>query len=547
MEYTERTNHCRNKKRRADTRSCSRVLLRDRQAGSVLFLTLISLAILWESGRVQALQNTLPPWTRSTATKNCFQHAFWSHRQPSQHRVSLILYDSETHAEVGLSTITDEQRKANGATAPPHINGATEASDLLSSFLTNQTIADDAPRPTANGGYTHTNASKAKISAANKGKIPWNKGRQRSPEERARIAAGVRARNRQRFLQKLKDMGLTEEEYEQQKREERRKKEAERRARRTENGGYRPTEETKRKISQILKQKYASGEFKPRKVDPAKVRRGFKHTEETRQKISESLRRRWADDEDYRAHMLAKSTYANSKEDVRRRISDSLRKKWQDPEFRAEMMTKMSNRVRTGLSHDLSHREKISRAMKAKWQDEEYRKKTLDSIQKRKEAMAKLRPPKVVRKEAPKKKPLKKVPIKSTVDVAPPSTSTVDAGVMVIEPIQEPRKPRTRRKTVKGEGVTGLSATSKRKTPKKTAVPKPTSEGSSKDEKPEKKRSRVNGDKSLLREQRRDLYDLLYGDEDEDEVSISSNPLSGGFQLGDENLDTFDPYGLEDS
>lgn len=44
------------------------------------------------------------------------------------------------------------------------------------------------------------------ISAANKGKKPWNKGRQRSAEER------------ERFLQNLKDLGLTKSEYEQQKR-----------------------------------------------------------------------------------------------------------------------------------------------------------------------------------------------------------------------------------------------------------------------------------------------------------------------------------------
>ena len=152
----------------------------------------------------------------------------------------------------------------------------------------------DIPMPTENGGYTHTTASKAKISAANKGKIPWNKGKTRSEEVKARIAAGVRKRNRERFLQKLEDMGLTEEEYEEQKKEERRKKDAERRARKTANGGYRLTDETKQKISQVLKEKHARGEVKKRKyVGP--FRKGFQHSEETKQKIRESLKKKWAE------------------------------------------------------------------------------------------------------------------------------------------------------------------------------------------------------------------------------------------------------------
>lgn len=151
----------------------------------------------------------------------------------------------------------------------------------------------DIPMPTEAGGYTHTNASRAKISAANKGKVPWNKGKGRSEEVKRKIAEGVRRKNRERFLAKLEDMGLTEEEYEHQKKEERRKKDAERRARRTENGGYRPTEETKQKISKILKEKFASGEIK-RAPRASSSRKGFKHSEETRAKISAALRKKWA-------------------------------------------------------------------------------------------------------------------------------------------------------------------------------------------------------------------------------------------------------------
>jgi NUMOD3 motif len=249
---------------------------------------------------------------------------------------------------------------------------------------------DDVPRLTENGGYSHTQASRAKISAANKGKVPWNKGLNRTDEVKARIAAGVRAKNRERFLQKLQEMNMTEEEYDEQKRKERTAKEAERRARRTENGGYRPTEETKRKISNILKQKFAAGEIKPRPINPIHIRRGFTHSDETRQKISESLRKRWASDPEYRAKMIDVSTRVNTKQEIRQKISESLRNKWQcDDTFRNEMMDKIASRKRRVENadgtyeichHDENHRAKISAAMKAKWQDMEYREKTLQSL-----------------------------------------------------------------------------------------------------------------------------------------------------------------------
>lgn len=69
-------------------------------------------------------------------------------------------------------------------------------------------------RKTVAGGYAHTNKSKIKISKANRGNVPWNKGKERSALQRAKIAAGVRARNREALLKKLAVLGLTEEEYE---------------------------------------------------------------------------------------------------------------------------------------------------------------------------------------------------------------------------------------------------------------------------------------------------------------------------------------------
>jgi NUMOD3 motif len=70
-----------------------------------------------------------------------------------------------------------------------------------------------AARKTVNGGYAATSVHRSKISKANAGKVPWNFGRHRSSADRAKIAAGVRAKIRQRLLRQLEDLGMTEEEW----------------------------------------------------------------------------------------------------------------------------------------------------------------------------------------------------------------------------------------------------------------------------------------------------------------------------------------------
>ena len=451
-------------------------------------------------------------------------------------------------------------------------------------------IAFDVPMPTANGGFTHTSRSKAKISAANKGKTPWNKGKQRSEEVKARIAAGVRAKNRERFLLKLKDMGVTEEEYEAKKKEERRKKEAERRARRTEKGGYRPTEETKQKISKIIKGKWARGEIKPRQIDPSKVRRGFTHTEETRARISEGLKKRWATDEEYRENQMSRVKTRASIPEVKRKISETLKKKWQDPEFRQEMMEK---RIASGAytnhggTRNEAHRAKISESMKAKWQDPDYRTRCMEAIAKRRtereifwEQFDNNRIPQKQPKQ-PKKPRAAKASTKSSATAKRERRQPVRA----LEPMLAPR-PKVARKAAKRASTSRDGTSRAPPSPELTAAPtapaalrRPTTSAEKSSvsspelpppplkpttattpataatstvpmKEPKKKRStrakkEKDGSVSRLREERRDLFDLLYGDEyDEDDEATSISKTS--FSLGDEDLDSFDPYGLED-
>jgi hypothetical protein len=453
----------------------------------------------------------------------------------------------------------------------------------------------DIPTPTENGGYTHTVASKAKISAANKGKTPWNKGKTRSEEVKARIAAGVRAKNRERFLKKLEDMGLTEEEYESQKKEDRRAKDAERRARKTANGGYRPTEETKAKISKILKEKWANGEVKQRApINPENVRRGFTHTEETKQKIRDSLKKRWAEDPEYRQRQVEKATKVASEGDVRTRIGNTLKEKWKDPEFRSFMMEKISNRRKPEhQSHNEEHRQSISAAMKAKWQDPEYRAKAMEAMEKRRAERPPAKPRKP-RTDAQKAARQRREGLKPSVPRRKKKAPAIDSnGIAIVEPVtaSTARKSRasTRRKSTPYNEASLEGAVEPLSSPvkkRRRAAPK-------------KKSGEPDGSISRLREERRDLYDLLYGDdEDEDssekaaqaqqkqtmdaielerkadtllsKSSVSSlltptqkaktsdrrntkslqaspaSPLSSVFNdVEDEDLDDFDPYGLE--
>ena len=70
--------------------------------------------------------------------------------------------------------------------------------------------------------------------------------------------------------------------------------------------------------------------------------------------------------------------------------------------------------------------------------------------------------------------------------------------------------------------------------------------GSPKKKAATKKKKEPDGSVNRLREERRDLFDLLYGDDDnENSVEAQSNKAAM-FALGDEDLDSFDPYGLDD-
>jgi hypothetical protein len=210
------------------------------------------------------------------------------------------------------------------------------------------------------------------------------------------------------------------------------------------------------------------------------------------------------------------------------------------------MLDKMEARRNAEDPHGQSHREKISAAMKAKWRDEEYRNKTIAAIQRKRAQTEALRPKQT---KAPRAR-------------AAVASKPVD-GVRIARPVQpkrkRPVKTRVLKKSVAAAPVKPLNGMTTAQVDKTL---RPSSSSSSTDKSPvlkldidihdtqeeeeeeeDKKAAssldaEPDGSLNRLREERRDLYDLLYGD---DGASSAAR-----LDLGDENLDTFDPYGLED-
>lgn len=255
---------------------------------------------------------------------------------------------------------------------------------------------------------------------------------------------------------------------------------------------------------------------------------------------------------------MKSSSAKNNSTSSRAKISKTLKEKWQDPEFREKMIKAMkSTKRKSSPKTTQSQREKISAAMKKKWQNQEYRNKAMKGMEAYRESL----PPK------PKRQVSKAA-----------STIKID-NVSMVTPIKNTK---TKRKTKSSVRVASTSAAKKKKPKAKkkkkskkssvelaeTATTQILPNNSSKSKSNGKtKEKKDDGDISRMREERRDLYDLLYGDEPEDLISdhnhshapLLPDPLpesgssvmaffgGGGMDLDDDNLDDFDPYGLDDN
>ena len=214
------------------------------------------------------------------------------------------------------------------------------------------TVSAPSATVVAAQGHPQSDESRSKISVANKGKTPWNKGGKHSPETRAKIAATSARNARKKLEAKAAAMGMTLDEWNASIEEERQKRKSEPRT---------VSDETRAKISLALKARWNNPEY--REANKNKVRANLNntggvrsHSPETRKRISESLKKKWAEDPEYREKVINTAISV----ETRKKISASLRERWRDPEFRATM----TERVRGNMPDE--HRRKISEAIKVR-------------------------------------------------------------------------------------------------------------------------------------------------------------------------------------
>jgi hypothetical protein len=271
-------------------------------------------------------------------------------------------------------------------------------------------------------------------------------------------------------------------------------------------------------------------------------------------------------------------TEKTSKTNVRSKISKTLKEKWKDPEFRQKMIDSMKDRKSTASNStkSLEYRAKISAAMKKKWQDDEYREKAISGIQKYREQL----PAKPVKTKVPS---IKLAPAPAVTALKPMTNASVKTRKTT------KRNSTAKARSTKKEDIETGSDASKKNTKKSTVKLAQTAPQKSVNytSPPEEKKLNDDGDISRMREERRDLYDLLYGDDGDtdddeaDEDDIDSEGMIGSFSnsgiinvdkaeeifndekriemtasslsfysnsdyLEDDNLDDYDPYNLSD-
>ncbi|CAM9300216.1 unnamed protein product [Pylaiella littoralis] len=207
-------------------------------------------------------------------------------------------------------------------------------------------------------GRPHTVASRAKISAANKGKKPWNVGVGHSEETRRKIAEGSKNAARRRKLKTAESLGMTLEEYDEMKK------------RKPVGKNPEVTEETRKKISARLKERWKDPDYRERRMLCMPNRQGIPHSEETKARISAAVKEKW-NDPAYRE----KITNMVRTDETRAKIGKIIKAQWANPETRQERMKNMAPRTE-------EHNNRIAESVRSKWSDPEYRKRTSDAMKK---------------------------------------------------------------------------------------------------------------------------------------------------------------------
>jgi hypothetical protein len=226
----------------------------------------------------------------------------------------------------------------------------------------------------------HTAEAKAKISAANRGKVPWNAGKVHSEETKAKISATTKAAMLKRKADKAAQLGMTLEEYENRNyvvKAEKLKKVGKQRT------GL--TEEGRKRISESMKRRWEDPEYR------AKPRKRVSPSEETREKIRNALKTKWQTN----PHPNAGKAVPLSKE-ARAKISSTLKAKWLEPAYRAKMTQRTHPRTEEWKAT-------VSEKIKGKWAEPQYRQSVVSGLHSYFDAQSKAGPAQPARTSPPKR------------------------------------------------------------------------------------------------------------------------------------------------
>ncbi|GMH49449.1 hypothetical protein TrRE_jg11825 [Triparma retinervis] len=254
---------------------------------------------------------------------------------------------------------------------------------------------EESPQPRVKG-RSHSLESRQKISAANRGKVPWNKGRPQTEETKAKIRQGVlrRLEEKERLNPKPPPDPNAPKKQRTRKRGdplpyEIRARISETMKKKWANATY--VEERKRAREVLYEAAVKNATLADGSVDYSKVNvigmAGRKHSKETRDKISQTLKARWETEDGFRDRMVTMMRMARGNEEgavpeeTRKKISEKLKKRWREEEgFREKMMVGIKARAGASSPRAEEHRKKISDAIRAKWAEDGYRKRATDGM-----------------------------------------------------------------------------------------------------------------------------------------------------------------------
>jgi hypothetical protein len=152
----------------------------------------------------------------------------------------------------------------------------------VNELASSEDIATISSTETKKSGYVHTEESKAKISAAKKGKMPWNVGMSHNEETRRLIAERTKEAMQRKKLERAAALGLTLEQYDQRKKTVKREKQQAQNK-----GGL--TEDGRKRISESMKRRWEDEEYRAK----TKLQACRNHSNETKARISEAIKLKW--------------------------------------------------------------------------------------------------------------------------------------------------------------------------------------------------------------------------------------------------------------